>query len=427
MAVDLKVNIEVKGKQTLAGYLKGNDYRDTFFFYDKKYIEEVGKQISISLPIQQDAFSIEKTRIFFESLLPEGFSRKAVAQWIKSKEEDYIAILKALGRECLGAILITDDKEEIESSYQLLELSEIKALAEEGATKSTQMLINTHLSLTGASGKVGLYYDRECDKWYKPLGLCASTHIVKQSHVRLSQLVVNEQICQLTAKNLGINVPESFIINLGDGSDGSLLFATKRYDRVLSNKTKDNLKVPYRLHQEDFCQALGIASGDKYELENEGRLSKIFDLIKAYSARPMDDMAELWRRIVFNVLIGNTDAHLKNYSFVYNEMLSGARLSPAYDLISTYIYNTSPKMSMYIGRKKDIKDLSRDCFKEAAKDIGFGMKRAMEEFDRIYDLLPQALDRAGDCISKQGIKGTDEMVGRIKTIKDLTKYRSKNG
>ena len=416
MAVDLKVNIEINGRQTLAGYLRGNDYRDTYFSYDVNYIEKVGKPISISLPIQPNAFSIEKTRTFFESLLPEGFSRKAVANWIKSDEEDYIAILRALGRECLGAILITDDEECIENSYQLLELSEVKALAEEGATRSTQILINTHLSLTGASGKVGLYYDKEHDKWYKPLGLCASTHIVKQSHVRLSQLVLNEQICQQTAKNLGIAVPDSFIINLGDGSDGSLLFATERYDRVLSDRIMDSLKVPYRLHQEDFCQALGIAAGNKYELKNEGRLSKIFDLVRAYSARPMDDMAELWRRIIFNALIGNTDAHLKNYSFIYNEKLTGPRLSPAYDLVSTYVYNTNPEMSMYIGGELDINKLNRENFEIAAKDVGIGVKKAMEEVDRIYDLLPQALDMAGDYISSQGIKGTDEMAGRIKEI-----------
>ena len=135
----------------------------------------------------------------------------------------------------------------------------VKELAEEGATKSTQILMETHQSLTGASGKVGLYYDEKKDKWYLPKGEAPSNYIVKQSHVRLSKLVLNEQLCMMTAKELGIEIPESFIINIGKGTDSEVLFATKRYDRrEESDKNIDGLSVPFRLHQEDFAQAMGI-------------------------------------------------------------------------------------------------------------------------------------------------------------------------
>lgn len=110
-------------------------------------------------------------------------------------------------------ILVLENK--ITPKYQLLSQSEVRELAREGATESAQLVTKAHLSLTGASGKVGLYFDDKEQKWYLPLGEAPSTHIVKQSHVRLKKIVANEQLCLLTARNLGIEISESFIVNTG--------------------------------------------------------------------------------------------------------------------------------------------------------------------------------------------------------------------
>ena len=117
--------------------------------------------------------------------------------------------------------------------YKLLSIDDVKALAKEGVSKSTELITEAHLSLTGASGKEGLYYDAERDMWYQPNGDAPSTHIVKQSHVRLSDIVTNEQLSLTTASKLGISIPESFIINTGAARDEEILFATKRYDRMI--------------------------------------------------------------------------------------------------------------------------------------------------------------------------------------------------
>ena len=95
----------------------------------------------------------------------------------------------------------------------------MKALAAEGAQKSAEIVTKSHLSLTGASGKVGLYFDKEGAQWYLPTGTAPSTHIVKQSHVRLDGIVTNERLCMMTAAKCGIEVPESFIIDPGSGAD----------------------------------------------------------------------------------------------------------------------------------------------------------------------------------------------------------------
>lgn len=113
------------------------------------------------MPFGADTFSPRITRNYFEGLLPEGFSRKSVAKWMHADENDYLSILYGLGRECLEAVRISDaDITEDKPSYEPLSEEQVCELAHEGATKSAQLVTEAHLSLTGASGKVGLYYDK---------------------------------------------------------------------------------------------------------------------------------------------------------------------------------------------------------------------------------------------------------------------------
>ena len=221
----LDVFIEINGIQIHAGTIKGDNPDNAIFAYAPEYVEKKYPSLSISLPVEKNDFSPEDTRNFFEGLLPEGFARKSVAKWIHAEEEDYLTVLEVLGAECLGAIRVGDEAES--GSYVELTMDEVKSLAREGVSKSTEMITEAHLSLTGASGKVGLYYDESEDVWYKPIGSAPSTHIVKQSHVRLSGIVTNEQLSLVTAEKLGIDIPESFIINVGHGGDEDVLFATK--------------------------------------------------------------------------------------------------------------------------------------------------------------------------------------------------------
>lgn len=154
---------------------------------------------------------------------------------------------------------------------------------------------------------------------------------MKQSHVRLKKIVANEQLCLLTAKYLGIEIPESFIVTTDVNDEEAVLFATKRYDRrfVEDGKRLNGMSIPRRLHQEDFAQALGIAASNKYEKNGEGYMKKLFDVLRAYSADPMTDSLKLWDICVFNYLIGNTDNHIKNLSLLYREDLKSIRLAPA--------------------------------------------------------------------------------------------------
>lgn len=255
--------------------------------------------------------------------------------------------------------------------------------------------METHLSLTGASGKAGLYYDSAHQKWYLPRGSAASTHIVKQSHIRLGRIVLNEQLCMRTAKKIGIDVPDSFIINLGEARDQDVLYATARYDRDMSSELYiGNLQCPYRLHQEDFSQALGIPSAEKYETKHASYLKRMFKLLNDYSSNPVEDRIKLWNRIVFNYLIGNTDCHVKNFSLLYSSDLKSVRLAPAYDIVCTRMYGTTDEMSFYIGDELDITKMNRDTFVCAANEVGLGERLAMKNYDRLSEQLEECIDEA---------------------------------
>lgn len=417
----LLVNIEVCGEKRLAGRIVGDSADDAMFSYDRGYIDSGNPPISISLPFRRESFSPSQTKDFFSGLLPEGFTKREVARQLKLPEDDYLSILSALGSECIGAVQILEDGTTPEEpSYEELSHEQIRRLASEGATHAAGVLKKTHISLAGASGKVGLYHDDGLNRWYYPHGDAPSTHIIKQSHVRLDNIVINEMLTMMTAGKLGINTSISDIINPGNDKDDILLFSTKRYDRKMdksSGKIGEHIR-PYRLHQEDFSQSMGIPSDEKYETVDSGYLAKMFDLVRQNSSSPIEDQNELWDRIVFDYLIGNTDAHIKNFSIISDKTLFNKRLAPAYDMISTVIYEESTRdMSLYIGGEKSLDRIDTGCFERAASEAGIGIKYAIKRYDRLRMSIKKALEDSKKDLIDRGYHIAEQIYDRI--IRDI--------
>lgn len=411
------VYLEVDGSQVRVGEIEGNSSEDARFSYSKEYISRNdSKAISVALPIQDEPFSPEQTKVFFDGLLPEGFMRKSIANNMHLDENDYLSILYNLGKECLGAIRIDESDELQESWYEAITSEQVEKLAAEGTTKSTEIVIKTHLSLTGASGKVGLYYDDKEGKWYLPGGLAPSTHIVKQSHIRLDGIVTNEQLSMLAARKCGIDISESFIVNAGKGIDSEVLFATKRYDRIIDETSPmiGNLKRPYRIHQEDFAQAMGIASFEKYEREDRNYAEKMFEIIRNYTRSPLEDQLRLWNRIVYNFVLGNTDAHIKNYSLLYDPHMEGISLAPAYDMLSTVIYESATRdMSFNIGGIRNLDSIDEERFKLMASRVGIGEKIAMTNYHKVLDRFENAVKESAQELQELGFDNALDIAERI--------------
>ena len=414
---NLIVSMERGGVMRRVGLISGSSASDSQFSYLEEYLQSGDPApVSLSLPLQTAPFSPAQTKNFFEGLLPEGFTRRTVAQWMHVAEDDYLSILHGLGRECLGALCITVDGEESEAAYTPISGEEVQALAAEGATKSAELVTKAHLSLTGATGKAGLYYDAGNNLWYLPRGTAPSTHIVKQSHVRLNGIVTNERLSLLAAAKCGIEVAGSFIINTGRGEDPEILFASERYDRRFASGGRriDGLPCPLRLHQEDFAQAMGIPASEKYEKEPKGYLRGMFDVLRHSSADPIADQLKLWDIVVFNYLIGNTDSHVKNFSLLYSPNQKTVRLAPAYDIVSTIVYEESTReMAFFIGDGILLDDLTRDSFRLAARELGLGERMAMRRFDAMREKFRPALHAAAAELAASGFLKAPELERRI--------------
>ncbi|MBO7401775.1 MAG: HipA domain-containing protein [Lachnospiraceae bacterium] len=430
----LHVQIEIDGSFVEAGTITGNDSRDAVFTYDSAYAENpLLRPVSLSFPKQASSFSPAATRNFFEGLLPEGFTRRFIAKTLHADSSDYISILRELGGECIGAIKIVDKTRELPAAgYRRLTADDILALAAEGATRSVDLVVKSHLSLAGASGKAGLYYDEPTKTWYQPTGDAPSTHIVKQSHIRLANIVTNEQLCLQTAKKLGITIPSAFILTTGDPAgrkdtvglpafdDSSVLFVTGRYDRYFPSNAQsiEGLPVPRRLHQEDFAQALGIPAEEKYEKPGSDYLQKIFRCILTNSANPMADALELWRICIFNYLVGNTDNHIKNISLLYSGDMRSIRLAPAYDIVSTVVYPSgTEEMSLSINKKTDINTISKEDYLAEAKRLGMGRGFISDIFDELSEGFRNALLSTSEELEAEGLTAAPALAEKILSIR----------
>jgi serine/threonine-protein kinase HipA len=141
----------------------------------------------------------------------------------------------------------------------------------------------------------------------------------------------------------------------------------KRYDRINTLEGKD-IKIE-RLHQEDFCQALGISPTHKYQSEGGPSLKNCFELLRDKSSVPLRELEKLLEAVVFNCLIGNCDAHGKNFSLLYND---GIQLTPLYDLVCTLYYqDLDKKMAMKIGGEYEINKITPEHFDHLSSEISF--------------------------------------------------------
>ena len=244
--------------------------------------------------------------------------------------------------------------------------------------------------------------------------------------MRLTGIVTNEQLSLLTAKKCGIEVPQSFIINTGTERDEDVLLATRRYDRVMADAKHriGGLPQPMRLHQEDFAQAMCIPASRKYEKQHEGYLKGMFVLLRKYSADPIADLLKLWDIIVYDFLVGNTDAHIKNFSLLYRPDMKRIRFAPAYNLVSTTVYEQSTRdMAFAIGRAYSLDEITEDNFRQAARDAGLGEKMALGRFARMRERFVPALREAAAELAEAGYTNAEQTAATILKRAGLGRYR----
>ena len=350
--------------------LIGNLLRDRelvySFTYSEAWLEDKSSfQLSLAMPLQKVPFGNKVTLSFFENLIPEGEAREALEKSQDTKST--FDFLTKFGKDCAGAIILTD--KDVSPFEPKKKGKEVK-IRMEGIYKAidekrsvVEVIANLdpgYLSIAGAQDKFSAIF-RDGD-FFLPTGGQPTTHIVKVPIFRsgVKESVYNEYYCMCLAGLVGLNVPKCVVLD----HEKHPLYITERYDRTKGQDTK-------RIHQQDFCQAQGVVSEQKYEAKGGPTLKDNYQLIKSnvtVSKRSKSLFAYLdW--VCFNLLIGNNDCHSKNLSFLLND--SKIELAPFYDLLSTAIY---PKLkrnfSFVIGDRDDASRVGRKQFDMVDESLG---------------------------------------------------------
>lgn len=329
------------------GRLERLDQARLRFSYHPAWVKSGEAPLSLGLPVRAESFDDAECRPFFAGLLPEGEFLRAIGRAFHVSADNAFSVLAEIGGECAGAVSLASPGQAPPFASTMppswLGEEELGELLAE--LPSRPLLIGlddedegVRLSLAGARDKLPvLVRDSELGitRGHPP-----STHIIKTPIADVDGMVANEAFCMALAAELGLTAAEAVPIQVA----GFEALLVKRYDRVRSG---DDV---HRIHQEDLCQALVCLPAQKYEAEGGPGVRVCAALLRERSAAPAVDLPAFLDALIFNLLIGNADAHSKNYSLLL-EGDGSPRLAPLYDLLSTRVYGHrfGRKMAMKYG------------------------------------------------------------------------------
>ncbi len=354
------------------------------FRYDERWMAQGGFPISRSLPFERGGVFEEggEAGRFFGNLLPEADFRRQIVRALRISDTDF-SLLRALGGECAGALSILPAGERPDAGRGCRKTS-IARLADPYRRQGELFRPGKgkiRLALAGAQEKCPAL--RRDDALFLPEGDAASTHIVKFQPPEFPCLPANEAFTSMLAAAVGLPVVD---VELPAAGGGRCLLV-ERYDR----RVHEGGRIA-RLHQEDFCQALGLGRAAKYEESGGPRFADCCRLLREVSEEPDVDLDRLLRWQIFNALAGNADGHAKNLSLL---RLPGGeiRLAPFYDLICTRAYEgVAHRLAFSVGGAEDPDAVSPDRWSGLARDCGFSPRHVRERVRDMAARLPAALD-----------------------------------
>jgi serine/threonine-protein kinase HipA len=326
-----------------AGTLRQDAAGALSYAYEPGYIAgREPRAISFSMPLQEAPYTDRVARPFFSGLLPDEGARQRLAGALGISAGNAFGLLEVIGGECAGALSLypagqmppppNDGGVEVLSPERLAEI--LGKLRERPLLGGEE---GVRLSLAGAQDKLAVCVEGETIGLAK--GGRPTTHILKASIQALDGSVENELFCLRLAARLKLPAPR-----VDMRRSGTIPFLlVERYDRLQHNDGTIS-----RLHQEDFCQALSVPPELKYEEEGGPGVERSLDLIDRAAARPAADRLSFIRMLIFHYLVGNADAHGKNYALLYRG--KAPDLAPLYDVVCTAAYpRLAKKLAMAIG------------------------------------------------------------------------------
>ena len=362
----------------LVGTLTQNKHGELGFAYAPDWLsDESSMPLSAALPKRAEPFTRRQCRPFFGGLLPEEGQRDAAALALGVSRANDFALLDRLGGDVAGALQLLPPGEQPAAhsvAPQTNALDEAGLIRVLDALPVRPLLAGEgalRLSLAGAQSKVPVVLVNGAVSL--PVPGQPTTHILKPPIARFPATTENEAFVMRLASAIGLDVAPVEARVVG----GRPFLLVERYDRMIGVDGQAR-----RIHQEDFCQALGLPPETKYASEGGPTFKDCFELLRRIAARPAIEVLQLVDAVIFNVIVGNADAHGKNFSILYGD--EGAQLAPLYDVLSTVAWpDLSPKFAMKIGKRATLAELDIKGWTTFAADTGLGLpliRRRVAEF-----------------------------------------------
>lgn len=392
-------------EQQLVGNLWNNDLDRIGFRYSENWLKSQSRfPISLRLPLQEEDFSSDgKTaHRFFSNLLPEGQARTNIISSLRIPNSDF-SLLKAIGGECAGAFNILPHMLEPElrenweyTSFTGERLEALVTQRGQGFSFRNSKNEPIRMSLAGAQNKCPILV-RGGD-YFLPKNEAPTTHILKFQTANFSHVPAYETILMKLAKSVGMLVASIELRGLNGlpGNNPHESFVEiQRYDRV-----SDDEGNIHRLHQEDFCQALGYGYEEKYQADGGPSFSDCLNLIREKSDEPTIDAEALINWQIFNLLAGNSDGHAKNLSILYSNDNS-LSLAPFYDLLCTRaIKGIASDLAFSIGGEYNPGNIYKQNWEEFAKELDISLRFLLNTvgdlIEKVLDTLPEVMQEFKD-------------------------------
>jgi serine/threonine-protein kinase HipA len=381
----------------VVGQLTQDRHGELGFAYAPEWLNDDGAPpLSASLPKRSEPFSRRECRPFFGGLLPEESQRDAAARVLGVSRDNDFALLDRLGGDVAGALqLLPPGETPSPPAYE-----RPAALDDDGLIRTLSMLPlrpllagerGLRLSLAGAQSKVPVVLVNGAVALPAPGQ--PTTHILKPSVPQFPATAENEAFVMRLAHAIGLDAArvEARVVR-----DRTFLLV-QRYDRTVGED--GNVR---RIHQEDFCQALGVPTESKYASEGGPTLKTCFELLRRVAARPAVEVLKLLDAVIFNVIAGNADAHGKNFSILYGS--EGPRLAPLYDLLATIAYpDLSPDFAMKIGKRATLTELDEKNWASFGGDTGVGLPLIRRRIGEISDAVIASVTNVAETLTAPGL------------------------
>jgi serine/threonine-protein kinase HipA len=331
--------------------------------------------ISITMPLRSKRIGPDTFLPWAANLLPESEQLRTLGQLLGMARSDVIGLLSAIGGDTAGALSFGQAGRASSAQWRpVSKPEELERLIEDLPNKP--FLVGEEgvsMSLAGVQSKIAVAVDDD-GRIFIPMNGSPSTHILKPDSPRLPGGVQNEAFCLTLAKRMKIPTPK---VTTGRAGKRTYLLV-KRYDRTdVGGRCR-------RLHQEDYCQALGTPPSAKYESNQTGTpgptLRDMFDITRRHM--PPTEIVRLLDMVIFNVLACNSDAHAKNYSIMIRA--GNAALAPMYDIMCGEVWeNVTKNLAQKIAGVSRSEHLKRTHWQQFARECGLNPRQVIERVDAL--------------------------------------------